>query len=66
MQVLSKRYFKNHSEVLKDTPVTKDKEPPRGGAIIEISMISIKVVAKIVLNFLAKKRLMAGLLTSRH
>ena len=37
---------------------------PRGGALIEISGISVKIVAKVVLNFLAKKRLLAGILTS--
>ena len=54
---------------MKDEPVTKKKyrQPrflsPRGGAIIEISGISIKVVAKVVLNFLAKKGLLAGIVT---
>jgi len=69
LQVLAKQYLKSHPEFLKDEPVTKKKyrQPrflsPRGGAIIEISGISIKVVAKVVLNFLAKKGLLAGIVT---
>nr|YP_010448174.1 hypothetical protein NRL27_pgp025 [Nitzschia dubiiformis]UTQ75655.1 hypothetical protein [Nitzschia dubiiformis] len=62
LQVLSKQYLKNHPEFLKDAPVTKEKYP-RGGALIEISGISIKIVAQVVLNFLAKKGLLAGLAT---
>jgi len=70
LQVISKQYLKSHPEFLKDAPVTKKiyRRPrflsPRGGALIEISAISIKVVAKVVLNFLAKKGLLAGLATS--
>lgn len=69
LQVLAKQYLNSHPEFLKDAPVTKKKyrQPrflsPRGGAIIEISGISIKVVAKVVLNFLAKKGLLAGLVS---
>jgi len=69
LQVLSKQYLKSHPEFLKDAPVTKKKykQPrslsPRGGAIIEVSGISIKVVGKVVINFLAKKGLLAGILT---
>jgi hypothetical protein len=67
LQVLSKQYLKSYPEFSKDAPVTKKKyrQPrflsPRGGALIEISGISIKVVAKVVLNFLAKKGLLAGI-----
>lgn len=67
LQVLSKRYLKSHPELLNDEPgiEKKDRRPrfirPRGGALIEISGISIKVVAKVVLNFLAKNGLLAGL-----
>jgi len=70
LQVLSKQYLKSHPEFLKDAPVTKKKYrlprflSPRGGAFIEISGISIKVVAQVVVNFLAKKGLLAGLATS--
>ena len=54
---------------MKDEPVTKKKyrQPrflsPPGGAIIKISGISIKVIAKVVLNFLAKKGLLADIVT---
>jgi hypothetical protein len=67
LQILSKQYLKSYPEFSKDAPVTKKKyrQPrflsPRGGALIEISGISIKVVAKVVLNFLAKKGLLAGI-----
>lgn len=67
LQVLSKQFIKSHPEFSKDTPVTKKKykQPrflsPRGGALIEISGISIKVAAKVVVNFLAKKGLLAGI-----
>jgi hypothetical protein len=68
LQVLSKKYLKSYPEFSKDAPVTKKKyrQPrffsPRGGALIEISGISIKIVAKVVLNFLAKKGLLAGIM----
>lgn len=64
-----KKYLKRHPEFLKDALVIKKKHrpprflPPRSRAIIEISRISIKVVATVVLNFLAKKGLLAGLAT---
>ena len=69
LQVLSKQYLKSHPEFLKDAPVTKKKYrplrflSPRGGALIEISGISIKIVAQVKSNFVAKKRLLAGLAT---
>lgn len=69
LQVISKRYLKSHPEFLEDAPVTKKKYrlprfiSHRGGAFIEITGVSIKVVGKVVLNFLAKKGLMAGVLT---
>ena len=65
LQVLAKKYLKSHPEFLE--PVTKKKyrQPgflsPRGGAIIEISGISIKIVAQATLSFIAKKGLLAGL-----
>ena len=67
LQVLSKQYLKSHPEFLKDAPVTKEKSRPlrflfpRGGALIEISGISIKIVAQVMLDFLAKKGLLTGL-----
>lgn len=69
LQVLSKQYLKSHPEFLKDAPVTKKTYrlprflSPRGGALIEISGISIKLVAQVVVNFLAKEGLLAGLAT---
>ena len=69
LQVLSKQYLKSHPEFLKDAPVTKEKYrplrflSPRGGVLIEISGISIKIVTQVMLNFLAKKGLLAGLAT---
>ena len=69
LQILAKKYLKNHPEFLEDAPVTKKKykKPrflsPRGGAVIDISVISLKVVAKVVINFLAEKGVMAGLVT---
>lgn len=68
LQVLAKRYLKSHPEFLEDAPVTKKKYKlprflsPHGGAFIEISGISVKIVTKVVLNFLAKKGLLAGFL----
>nr|WPV76405.1 hypothetical protein [Naviculales sp.] len=69
LQVLSQRYIKSHPEFSDDPPVTKKKYrlprlfSPRGGAIIEVSAISVKVIVKVVVNFLAKKGLMAGVMT---
>lgn len=64
LQVISKRYLKSHPEFLEDAPVTKKKyRLPRGGALIEISSISIKVAAKVAVTFLAKKGLLAGVVT---
>jgi|AntRauMFilla1563_2_1112583.scaffolds.fasta_scaffold04572_3 hypothetical protein len=68
LQIISKSYLKSHPEFLEDQPVkpvTKKRYrrprfwSPRGGALIEISFVSLKIV----LNFLAKKGLLAGLLT---
>jgi hypothetical protein len=69
LQVVSQKYIKSHPEFLKDAPVTKKKYrrprflSPRGGAFIEISAMSIKVVTQVGVNFLAKKGLLAGLAT---
>lgn len=66
LQVISKRYLKSHPEFLEDAPVTNRRPrfiSPRGGAFIEILGISIKVVANVVLNFLAKKGLLVGMVT---
>jgi hypothetical protein len=71
LQVLAQEYLKSNPKFLKDAPVTKNKKKykqprflaPRGGAVIEVSAISIKVVAKVILNVLAKKGLLAGIVT---
>ena len=67
LQVISKQYLKSHPEFLKDAPVTKEKyrpqrfPSPRGGALIEISAISIKIIVQAAVNFLATKGLAAGI-----
>ena len=71
MQVLSKQYLKSHPEFLDDpdTLVTKRKYrlprflSPRGGAMIEIpvSFLSIKIMSKFFVKFIAEKGLLAGL-----
>ena len=70
LQVISKKYLESHPELLRDAPVTPVTEkkyiPPRffrGGAAIEISGISIKIVAEAALKFLATKGLVAGITT---
>jgi hypothetical protein len=69
LQVISKKYLESHPEFSKDAPLTKRKYRlpkfiyPRGGAFIEISGISIKIVSTVVLNFLAKKGLLVGIVT---
>ena len=69
VQVLAKRYLKNHPEFLKDAPVTKKKyrQPKslsnRGGALIEITGLSIEIAAKVLLNFLAEKGFLLGIVS---
>lgn len=69
MQVIANEYLKRHPEFLKDAPVTKKKykQPkvlsPRGGALVEVSGISIKIMANSLITFIAKKGLLAGLIT---
>lgn len=60
MQILSKRYIKNHPNFLNDSSEPK-KISPRGGAAGEI--LVGKTVAKAVLSFLAEHGLTAGLLS---
>ena len=70
LQVLAKRYLNSHPEFSDDPPVTKKKYrlpvprflSPRGGAIFEIPALVVKIIANVVVNFLAKKGLMAGLM----
>lgn len=77
LQIICRRYIKSHPEFLEEKngnpkeaePAIKNKNRkprlrhffPRGGAIIEISGISIKVLAKVAIKFIAKKGLLAGL-----
>lgn len=61
LQILSKRYLKNHPEFLKDSPESKEI-PPRGGAIGEI--VATRVLAQAILSFLAEHGLTAGLISS--
>lgn len=65
LQVLSNQYLKGHLEFLEDAP-KRNYSPRRlfslrGGTLMKISGISVKIAAKVVLNFLAKKGLLAGL-----
>lgn len=79
LQVICRRYIKNHPEFLKEKNGNiKEAEPGiknknrnprfrnffwRGGAVIELSGINIKVIAKVAINFLAENGLLAGLVT---
>jgi len=66
LQVAARYYLKTHPEFMEDIPVTKRKFrlrrffSPRGGAFIEISKISVKII----LSVMAKKGLIAGLAAS--
>ena len=59
LQILSKRYLKNHPEFLKDSPESKEIVP-RGGEIVSGSA----ALAQVILSFLAQHGLTAGLLSS--
>lgn len=71
LQILSKQYLKSHPEFLKDAHLNKKKYRAlrflflkthfRYEVLIEISRISIKIVAQVTLNFIANKGLLAGL-----
>ena len=63
LQIIRREYIKRHPEFLKVEP---DRKPrlPRGGAFIEITSISIKVISKVVIKFIAKKKLLTGLLAT--
>jgi len=71
LQILSKRYLKSHPEFSDDLHIHTTKKKyrlprfisPRGGAFIEISGISVKIITTVVVNFLAKKGLLVGLMT---
>ena len=61
LQVLSKRYLKNHPEFLKKLPESDKKIPsvPRGGELLTGSFL-----AQAILSFLAEHGLTAGLISS--
>jgi hypothetical protein len=59
LQILSKRYLKNHPEFLKDSPESKEILP-RGGEILSGSA----ALTQVILSFLAEHGLTAGLLSS--
>lgn len=59
LQILSKRYLKNHPEFLKDSPESK-KIVPRGGEILSGSA----ALTQAILSFLAEHGLNAGILSS--
>ena len=79
LQIICRRYIKNHPKLLeekngnlkKTEPGIKNKTRsprlrdffPRGGAIIEFSGITIKILAKVAINFLAENGFLAGLVT---
>ena len=59
LQILSKRYLKNHSEFLKNSPESKEILP-RGGEILSGSA----ALAQVILSFLTEHGLTTGLLSS--
>lgn len=61
LQILSKRYLKNHPEFLKDSPESKET-PPRGGVVGET--VAARVLAQAILSFLAEHGLTTGLISS--
>lgn len=79
LQIICRRYIKNNPEILeKENGNLKETEPgiknknrnpkfrgsfPRGGVVIRLSGISIKVVTTFVVKFLAKNGLLVGLVT---
>ena len=52
---------------MQDQSVVKKKRPkllsPRRGTVVEISGVSVKIVARIAINYLAKRGLITGLMT---
>lgn len=65
LQILAKRYLNSHPEFLTNPPKTDQKPKPcspRGGAIIEVSGITVKFMGEVILNFLAEKGLITGLI----
>lgn len=60
LQMLAKRYLKNHPEFLKGSPESKDLIP-RGGELVSSGSLAL---AQALLSFLAEHGLTAGLLSS--
>jgi hypothetical protein len=79
LQIICRRYIKNNPEFLEEENENlKETEPgiknknrnpkfrgsfPRGGAVVALPGVSIKVVATFVVKFLAENGLLAGLVT---
>jgi len=79
LQIICRRYIKNHPEFLEEKNGNLKKAEPgiknknrnprfraffsRGGGMVELSGINIKVIAKVAINFLAENGLLAGLVT---
>lgn len=68
LQILAKRYIKNHPRLLEDELVTKKRYrlpkfiSPRGGAVFEVTGINANILIKITLNYLAKKGFLTGVI----
>jgi hypothetical protein len=70
LQVVCKEYLKNHPELIEDAPVTNSRPrflSPRGGALIEASAISIKVMIFLANNgFITSVLVGTGLFISQN
>jgi hypothetical protein len=70
LQFAARTYLKKHPEFSNDKPVIKKEyespklPSPRGGALIEITGVTIEVGVKVLLNFLAEKGIFLGLAAS--
>ena len=60
LQIICRRYIKSHPELLEEKTGNLKEAEPRGGSI-EVSFISIKVIAEVAIKFIAEKGLLAGL-----
>lgn len=66
LQYFSKRYIKNHPEIFSDKSLSNKPNQPkflshRGGEIISILAFNLKIIASVVIQFLAEKGMLAGL-----
>jgi hypothetical protein len=72
LQLVARKYLEKHPELIisKDKPITKkDSRPrrlpfPRGGAIVEITGIGIDIGVKVLLNILAEKGIILGMVAT--